>query len=128
LPFKIFGSGFCIPSLSPADYRANGCTPIAAYRALFDSAKSVANADPTVLNIKSLVFIDAKDELVSSTNLQKLIVDGTLDQWQLEKVDIKASTLPTSYHHLIIDSAAVGPKYWTEIERKILDYLKSAAT
>ncbi|MEQ1875620.1 MAG: alpha/beta hydrolase [Bdellovibrionia bacterium] len=121
-PFKIFGKGFCIPSLSPRAYRANGCTPIAAYNALFESSGFLSGTGFERLNEPSILFVDPRDELVSATNLKKAVA-GPLNRWTVFEVGIQESTLPTAYHHLIIDEASVGARLWRTIQTKMLSHL-----
>lgn len=123
LPFKIFGEGFCVKSLAPSDYRANDCTPMAAYVALFDSATFAAKTGFSNLNVRTLAFIDDKDELVSASRVQAAVESGLLSNWQIHKVGIEESTLKTKYHHLIVDEAAVGSRVWAQIKTRILDFL-----
>jgi esterase/lipase len=117
--FKIFGPGFCLPSLCPEGYRANSCSPLAAYTALFDSVDELKKNHFANLNEPAVVFMDRKDELVSFGDLQSLIAKGPLSRWELVEVSNKDSVLPKSYHHLIIDQDSVGPAMWSVIESRI---------
>lgn len=121
-PFKIFGKKFCLPSLSPVAYRANSCTPISAYTALFEAAGFLSETGLEKLNEASIVFIDPRDELVSFTNVVAAS-KGPLAKWKIFEVGIGSTTLPTAYHHLIIDKAAVGETTWAKIEEKMRSHL-----
>jgi esterase/lipase len=101
-----------IPSLTPKEYRFNDGTSMAAYKALFQSIKAVHKGDFQRLNIPTTVMMDRKDELVSFTKLKTLIRDRHLSQWKMVPVSNQASTLPKTYHHLMIDSASVGKAQW----------------
>lgn len=119
----IFGPSFCIKSAAPEDYRANDCTPISAYESLFASVKNINGSGFQHLNKPTVVFIDPDDELISLQNLKKTIAEKNLSEWSLVEIDNKGSTLPKSYHHLIIDRPSVGQATWSKIERALLKFL-----
>ncbi|HEX4924424.1 MAG TPA: alpha/beta hydrolase [Bdellovibrionales bacterium] len=121
---KLFGPRFCLKSFAPENYRAHGCTPLAAYDALFASAETVAINNFAAVNRPSLAFVDPLDELVSYNDLKRLIATGPLSKWRLIDVSTAGSTLPRPWHHLIIDDAAVGAGLWRQIELAMLEFLR----
>ena len=112
-----------IPSWSPQDYRANPGTPIAAYSALFDSVKSVNGTPCAHANVPTVVFLDPKDELVSTGRMKAFIAKQGLTKWDLVGVANDKSELPKPYHHLITDPEAVGRDEWRTIESRMLTHL-----
>lgn len=121
---SFLGPRYCLKSFSPEAYRAHDCTPLAAYKALFASVAAVEETNYAFVNLPSLVIGDANDELVSISAVRRLIANGTLSKWELLEVSNEGSTLPKPWHHLLIDQAAAGPAVWSQIEAKILSYLK----
>jgi len=103
-----------IPSLSPAAYRANAGTPIAAYNALYAAQRNFERLAGPRLNTPTLVFADPRDEMVSYPGLRQLIVQHHLTQWQLQPVH-KAPDANTRYHHLLIDQESVGAAAWRQM-------------
>jgi esterase/lipase len=115
LPFP----NMVIDSLSPTYYRTNKGTPMAAYKALFEA---VALFDKNVngkLNKPTLIFIDEKDEFVSCSKLNEMIVRWNFDQWQIHIVQKDDDVGKNISHHLIIDRDSVGRKMWKQIRRAI---------
>ena len=115
-----------VPSLSPRHYRANRGTPIAAYLALLEAARSFKQRIDQRLNIPTLVFIDKKDELVSYGKLKKLIALHSLDQWQMVPIRRNPDQMAFPFHHLIIDARSAGEHFWQTITSKIVEHLVSS--
>lgn len=104
-----------IPSLSPKDYRFHNGTSIAAYKALFQSVSAVHRGNVERVKMQTTVIIDPKDELVSFVKLKNFIQDNNLSGWTILPISNQGSTLARSYHHLTVDSAAVGETQWKNI-------------
>lgn len=68
-----------------------------------------------------LAFAEPDDELVSYGGLQTIVADK--NNWNLERVSNAGSTMPNSYHHLIVDSASVGAEEWKRMTGMILEFL-----
>ncbi len=110
---------FIIPSLAPADYRANWGTSMAAYKSLFQTVKRFNSQSSENLNIPTLVFSDRKDELVSFSGLQE--VERSLSQWKV--IEVSNHDAPNkSYHHLILDSNTLGTVQWRAMLQQILTH------
>jgi esterase/lipase len=105
-----------IPSAGDMSYLANEGTPMAAYNALFDMHAHFENhRNLERINIPTVVFIDAEDELVSDTRLNEIIQDQKLDRWKIHPVIKDDTAVRVKMHHLIIDAASVGDRMWQEI-------------
>jgi alpha-beta hydrolase superfamily lysophospholipase len=104
-----------VPSVAHSSYLTNDGTPVAAYNALFElHAHFEDHLDPKI-NIPTVVFIDAQDELISFSGLQKMIQTQNLDQWKIHPVTKDKTATEVRMHHLIIDAASVGNSMWQEI-------------
>lgn len=112
-----------IPSLSPEDYRAHDGTPLAAYKALFQSISSLEKEGLAKSNVPTLVLVDPEDELVSTGGLGKFMGQFGLDQWKIIEVTNTGSPLKKKYHHLIIDENAVGADQWRSMKVSIKGHL-----
>ncbi len=111
-----------VPSLSPAAYRANRGTPIAAYNALFAAQRDFEQLVGPRLNVPTLVFADPGDEMVSYRGLHQLIAEYGLAQWQLQPVK-KSPDANTRYHHLLIDRESVGDAAWRQMTAQMRSHL-----
>jgi esterase/lipase len=111
-----------IPSVSPAVYRANPGTPVAAYNALYAARRDFERLAGPQLNVPTLVFADPRDEMVSYPGLRQLIADHGLTQWQLQPVQ-KAPDANTSFHHLLIDRESVGATPWRQMMAQMRSHL-----
>ena len=126
--------GLVIPSASDKPYLANDGTPMAAYNALFDMhAHFEDHLDPQKINMPTVVFIDAEDELVSYDSLGQMVQKHELNQWTVYPVKKDKTVTEVDMHHLIIDAASVGKYMWQEIVevttthllgRQLLSFLK----
>jgi len=121
--FQPFGDAFAIPSLSYAGYAAQKSTAMAAYRALFESEKKLMNTSVDPLRIPTRVYIDPRDEMVSTKKIQKWIEQNKLKEWKLDTLRAQGS-LPIQYRHLIIDETTLGKAAWSQLCRKILFHFK----
>jgi alpha-beta hydrolase superfamily lysophospholipase len=115
--------GLVVPSFGPEAYRANRGTPMAAYNALFKAAKHFEkNLDPKI-NVPTVIFIDAQDELISFSSLQEMIRKQNLGQWNLHPVAKDKTATEIEMHHIIIDEASVGKHMWQEIVDTTITHL-----
>ncbi len=112
---------FSIPSKAPGFYRAHQRMPVQAYRALFE-VKEVLHQQKSIVNIPTLLHIDAKDELVSYNKLKKLIEREELSNWQLHKLNSKESK---GIHHMIADPFYTGKNNWENMLQEASDFFKS---
>jgi hypothetical protein len=99
------------PSATPAAYRANRGTTIAAYNALYAAIEQFDRHLNARLNVPALLFCDPADELVSYTGLAQLIRERELTRWRLHAVR-KGPDAAARYHHLIVDAQSVGMDVW----------------
>lgn len=112
-----------IPSFSPAGYRANRGTSLAAYAALYTAAAHLARHIGPKLNVPTLVFLDPKDELVSYGGTERLLAEADLTRWHLYRVEKDASAT-ARYHHLLIDAPSVGQAVWEQIATATVAHLR----
>jgi pimeloyl-ACP methyl ester carboxylesterase len=113
-----------IPSLSPAEYRANPGTPIAGYNALFETLDHFESHVGPKINFPSLVVMDPGDELVSISGIQNLTEVHNLDQWRFHTVPNGRSLPKGMLLHIVIDENSVGQDAWTGIRNAIAVHLK----
>lgn len=111
-----------IPSASPAPYKANWGTSMAAYKALFDLLDRFKEAPLHKANRPTLVMMDRRDELLSAKKLEQMIQSQKWDQWSTHWLQKKAQ-YKGSPNHLIIDKASVGSHQWQEINEKLQAFL-----
>ena len=111
-----------VPSLSPAAYRANPGTPIAAYSALYAALYDFERLAGPRLDVPTLVFTDPRDEMVSYPGLRQLIVQHGLTHWQLQPVHKKPGA-NTRYHHLLINRESVGDAAWRQMMAQMRSHL-----
>jgi hypothetical protein len=117
-----------IDSLSPASYRANEGTPMAAYKALFEAIEHFEKNVNDKLNKPTLVFIDERDEFVSCSKLREMITWRNLDEWQVRIVQKDNDPGEKISHHLIIDIDSVGKQMWKQIKDAIRRHLSVGAS
>jgi alpha-beta hydrolase superfamily lysophospholipase len=111
-----------IPSATPAAYRANPGTTMAAYNALYAAQAECERRLDARLNAPALIFVDPQDELVSATGLEQLVAARNLTHWQIHPVH-KGAGAQTRYHHLLIDAASVGPDVWRGMMARMAAHL-----
>src|SRR5579871_6808027 len=104
----VFGHGLILPSRSPAQYRANPGTSVAAYLALFALKDSLEASKYKNANVKTLILIDRHDELVNSQEIRDIIARFNLGQWNLEIVDNRFAYDNYGFRHLMVDQEAMG--------------------
>ncbi len=61
----------------------------------------------------TLIFAARRDELVHARNLAKLALE--IPGWEFRETNVAGSTLPKSFHHLVVDSASLGPVEWGRV-------------
>jgi esterase/lipase len=61
----------------------------------------------------TLIYAARRDELVHGPKLAELAME--IPGWEFRETNVASSTLPKSFHHLIIDSASLGPEQWTTV-------------
>ena len=71
-------------------------------------------------HIPTIVFINARDELVSKPGIQQMIQQAHLKNWHLIEVQKKPSKIP---NHIIIDEQAVGKEAWQRIVATMTHHL-----
>jgi pimeloyl-ACP methyl ester carboxylesterase len=113
-----------IPSATPAAYRANQGTTVAAYSALYAAQDQCEQGLDKRLNVPSLVFVDPQDELVSAEGIQRLIRERNLTNWQVHRVR-KSPGAATRYHHLLIDPKSMGIQSWAEMAAHMRLFLQT---
>jgi esterase/lipase len=114
-----------IDSLSPASYRSNEGTPMAAYRALFEAAEYLKNNISDKINIPTILFIDEKDEFISYSSLQEMIERKHLSHWHIHMVRKDLDVEGKMSNHLIINQESVGENMWKQIEDILIKHLNA---
>lgn len=112
-----------IDSLSPAYYRSNKGTPVAAYNALFDAVGHFDRTANAKLDKPTLIFIDEKDEFVPFSKLTDMIRQQNLEHWQIHLVRKDKNISEDISYHLIIDRGCVGKEMWSQIKEAIGKHL-----
>lgn len=113
-----YGMGFTIPGAGHAEYRAHLGTTMAEYTALFDSISAIKQSDLSGVNIPVQVFVDLKDELVDTVDLEKKV--STFPLGQIHFLDTTGCNLKPCYHHSIIDEHVLSSSAWEELKTLIL--------
>jgi alpha-beta hydrolase superfamily lysophospholipase len=116
-----------IDSLSPISYRANEGTPMAAYKALFESVEHFEKNTNDNLNKPTLIFIDENDEFISCSKLKEMIIRRNLDHWQIHILQKDNDVGEKISHHLIIDKTSVGENMWNQIKDVLKKHLNAGA-
>jgi len=112
-----------IDSLAPVSYRSNDGTPMAAYKAVFEAVEYFHNnADPR-LNIPTAVFLDEKDEFISSSRLQETVARRDLHRWRIHRVQKGPDGSERLSHHMLIDEAGVGRDTWRQMTAVMKQYV-----
>lgn len=112
-----------IPSKSPARYRANRGTPVAAYHAMFQGIRAFDNQIDDALDIPTLILVDSQDEFVAYRKLEHLIARPEFKQWRLTPVVKDAPVKDNMYHHLIIDTPSLGETVFPELTQRMVTFL-----
>lgn len=76
------------------------------------------NAD----TVPTLIWADPADELVHGPKL-KLLAESR-PGWEFRALSVSGSTLPVSYHHLVIDEPSMGLEEWTRFTQGSLKFLE----
>lgn len=123
---EFMGDDYFVPSAAAAEYRAcQAGTPIAAYRALFDSLRNFQINVSDNINIPTLVLVDLQDELVSVSGLEEIVRNNGLTNWHMKIISNEENTLKEgAYHHMIVTEGSVGKSEWSRIKGLIKSYLK----
>ncbi|MCO5142516.1 MAG: alpha/beta hydrolase [Oligoflexia bacterium] len=113
---------FTYSTMNLPDYAANKKSSSRAVLALDEYLKKWNQGSGKDDRTPILVWADKADELVNYDGLQTIVADK--NNWNLERIDNKESTLKKPYHHLIIDSAAVGEKTFQLMIKESLEFFK----
>ena len=119
-----FSKKIVIPSLNNEQYRMHKGTTTAAYEALHDIIDKFEYPHGKKLQVPIMVVIDPKDELVSLSKIQSMIKKNDLAHWEIVEVNNDASLLAKKYHHLIIDPPTLGKVNFSQLEIRMLNFLK----
>lgn len=108
-----------LKSGSPAPYRSNSSTSIAAYRALDTLHRFVHKHASSKLNRPTLVLFAQHDELIHPGKLYQFKEMHQLNRWELHPLPRQQPEYRRSPHHLMIDSASVGRKCWDALIQRM---------
>lgn len=110
---SIFPNG-SLPSFNLENYRERPKTTLLEYKKMRILQKELKNSlKNNVLNIPTLLITDPQDELVNSHKLTKFAALNPL--WTSLKLTNEGSLLPRKFHHLMIDSEAIGAAEWDKL-------------
>ena len=118
---------FVLDSLSPESYRANAGTPMAGYKAMFETLDRFEKNMNEKLNVPTLIFMDRNDEFISYDELQEMVMGGRLDRWRMVAVEKDTPEAALYAHHLLIDETVVGKEMWLKMQAAFLSHLTSDA-
>ena len=114
-------STWVLPSFTPALYRAHRGTPVSVYTMLFELNKLFRQNHANVkLSCPALIFIDDKDELVSSSGIKGYIRQQNLYQWQVLPVN---KSLTLGFHHMLTQESYVGRHNWQSMWQSISKFI-----
>lgn len=117
--FLFLGFPARLPSFTPKAYRVHAFLPLNFYQILFAEEQKLWCAGP--LNQPTLVFIDPADELVSLRKLEQQIQRFRLTRYKVVLLNRKGRR--GTYHHLILDEAALGKEAWENVKKEISAFL-----
>ena len=120
---SFFNDRLIIGSASPKEYRAQGGVPLAEYMRLVEMEKSLYSGSLKKCNVHTIVFIDRKDEMISTKILKKRIKEYGLSNWKIYELTNTGALIKPQYHHLLIDSKCVSSATWRFISGTIMDFL-----
>lgn len=124
------GNSFTIPSLNLRDYRAEGSTTMAAYKALFALNKNIRKnleTQTSLSSAKALVFLHDKDETLNATKVRDLLRSKhftkkwTVFTFKEDQEDEQNNSHGTN--HLMIDSYSLGNVWWSELTQKVTSFI-----
>lgn len=111
--YFIFKKG-SLPSFNLKDYRDRPKTTFAEYQEIRAIQKEIKiSLTKNELHIPTLVIFAPKDELINSSKLVSFASSNPF--WKTLKMANKESRPYRKYHHLMIDSKALGPKEWAKL-------------
>ena len=120
-PLSCFDLG--LPSFAPDVIKARPTTPLKEYAAMLgmvDEVQSLAGA-ARIGQIRTRVFVNPKDELVSYRGVLQWIGRNTSDAWRLESIGADSTAV---YEHLIVSKTALGGGKWAELVQKLRAFLR----
>lgn len=104
-----------LPTAVPLEYRRHDRFIAKPNFLAAESMQALGQADPTKLNVPTVVFISPKDEVVSFPGVLDWIGQRNLTNWRLETVLVNPDPSRRVIHHLIIDEPSVGTAEWKRI-------------
>jgi len=119
-----------IPSLNQSDYlmHKQGMT-VAGYLALlklFSEVQKNAKRNLPNLNVPSLVIMDKRDVLISSTRVQDFILRNNLKRWRVEWIQSQKLRKPIQDFHTVVDQAGLGSQEWQRLSTLIAEFFQTA--
>jgi hypothetical protein len=114
--------GFTFASRNLTDYRANARSGMKSLMALHDFVLRWQGGAGRRDEGPVLAWLEPEDELVSYSRLQDFASNKA--NWRLERVTNVNSTLPRTYHHLIISEESLGQAEWGRMVRETLAFLR----
>jgi esterase/lipase len=112
-----------IRSVSPEEYRAQTGASIAAYKAVFNMEELLCSSSFRNSNVRTIIFIDKNDEMVSTRILYERINQYGLTNWRMYEITNTGASVRPQYHHLLIDSKCVSASTWKYISGTLLNFL-----
>jgi len=112
-----------LPSFNLKNYLDNERTTLAEYKKMHVLQKEIKESlvgNP--INIPTLLITSPKDELVASSKLTKFAALNP--QWTALNISNNNSPLPKKYHHLMIDSDAIGAQEWENLLQNLTEHFR----
>ena len=120
---------FGIKSFSHEDYRVEGTTSLAQYRALLKLQKKWSaelGANVSYLQSEPLhIIMHPKDELISLKKIEEFKREHQEISMKIKLLPELSPSISPSYNHLIIDKWAIGSKAWKILTEAILSALET---
>lgn len=117
---------FFLPSVGPADYRANNFAPVSAYESLYEGLSDfLEQVNREHINRPTQVWINEGDELVSPDGLRTFLREQDLSAWTVRGIS-KSTGAASVLNHLIIDRNSLGEESWEFVRDNMLAFLLPA--
>ena len=120
-PLSAFG--LALPSLAPDAVRARSATPLREYAAMLrmvSEVESLAGAEK-IGRIRTQLFLNPKDELVSYQGVRDWVQRNTSEAWTLDSIRVGSKG---AYQHLVVSKDALGKAAWKELAGKVTRFFK----
>lgn len=113
-----FIPNYSLPSLNLKNYRDRKSTTLSEYKKMYQLQREISDSlNSNLINIPTLLITNRLDELVASSKLTKFAQQNPY--WRSLEISNSRSQLPRKYHHLMIDSEALGLEEWEKLLKNL---------